>query len=359
MIAAPPLAGRRSELRAIVDAVTPPSPGSVVVTGEAGIGKSRLVTEAAAQAEVPFVTGWCQRLSSDLPFLPFLDLLRGMRELDGGRVVESAVRRCPGFVRVELAVLLPELGAGADDPDVIATGWRRQRLFDSVRRLLDEVHQATHAVAVVEDVHWADASSIELCDYLLTPGRCSMPLVLTCRADEAALDTLETIMNRAGANTVDLGPLTAAQTKELLGTVLGHAVTDARAQEVRRRTGGNAFFTEQLAAAAGDTPGAELPAGLRELLLRRVADTDAGQQRLIAALALCGRPVDEAAIAQISGWPADRIADVMRGLVRRRLVRSLPEGYVLRHALLGEAVAEELLGSERVALHRAIGGLPR
>ena len=93
MIAAPPLAGRRSELRAIVDAVTPPSPGSVVVTGEAGIGKSRLVTEAAAQAGVPFVTGWCQRLSSDLPFLPFLDLLRGMRELDGGRVVESAVRR--------------------------------------------------------------------------------------------------------------------------------------------------------------------------------------------------------------------------------------------------------------------------
>ena len=355
--AVPPLVGRLVELRTVLDAVSGAPSGSAgaLVTGEAGIGKSRLIAEAAATADASFVTGWCLRTASELPFLPFVDVLRGLQELDDGARLVSALDRCPGFVRDALAILLPELGSGPTGSEVPAEGWQRHRLFDSVRRVLGAVAADTPVVVVIEDVHWADSSTLDLCDYLLAPGRRgSVPVVLSCRDDETDPATLETIMNRDGLVRVPLAPLTRAQTREQLLALVGSTIGEGHVDDVYRRAGGNAFFTEQLASAADDRPGAALPAGLRAVLLGRIRDANADERSVLAVLALSDRAVAEADLTRVCGWTEQRVRAGVRGLADRRLVKVDANGYTLRHALLGEAVTAGLLAGERMELHAAL-----
>src|SRR6266487_5874254 len=121
------LAGRRRELRAAADALTGASGNvAMLVVGEAGIGKSRLVAAAAAQAEVTVLLGWCLHLDG-LPFLPVIDVLQGLAKVDEGQLLDSALADCPAFVRGEIVRLLPELDDTAEprrsEPD---DGWRSE-----------------------------------------------------------------------------------------------------------------------------------------------------------------------------------------------------------------------------------------
>lgn len=357
MIAAAPLAGRLVELRAVLDAVegADGTSAGALVTGEAGIGKSRLVTEAAAAADVAFITGWCLHTLSGLPFLPIVDVLRGLHRLDDGDGLATALGRCPGFVRDDLAVLLPELGSRETVDDVPLQGWRRHRLFDSIRRLLDAVSQQVPFVVVIEDVHWADSSTLELCDYLLASGRTTVPVILTCRADEMDLPTVETFMNRGRLFRVELAPLTRSQTRDQLIGLLGASISEGLVDEIYRRAGGNAFFTEQLASAADDRPGAPLPTGLRAVLVARIRDAEPDERAVLAAMAMSGRALTEPDLGRVCGWTMLRVRASLHGLVERRLVNADPSGFTLRHVLLGEAVSARLLAGERAELHLSLG----
>src|SRR6266496_3184992 len=112
MVVAAGLAGRRRELRAVTDALTGAADDvALLVVGEAGIGKSRLVAAAgtAAQDDVTVLPGWCLQLSDALPFLPVIDALRALSNVDDGRLLVSALDECPVFVRGEIVRLLPEI----------------------------------------------------------------------------------------------------------------------------------------------------------------------------------------------------------------------------------------------------------
>jgi tetratricopeptide (TPR) repeat protein len=360
VIAARPLAGRQAELRALLDAITGPSPVSAgaLVTGEAGIGKSRLVAEAAAAAPVPFVVGCCLRTSSDLPFLALIDIVRGLNRLHDGHDLSAAMDRCPAFVRDELAVLLPDLGSAPAGNSMPPAGWRRHRLFDSVRRTLEAFAQVMPIVVVIEDMHWADSSTVEICDYLLASGlRTPVPMVLTCRAEETDPATLEAIMTRSSLARIDLAPLTRSQTRDQLVTLLGEEISERQVDEVYRRAGGNAFFTEQLASAGLDRPGAPLPIELRAVLLGRIREAEPDERTLLAVLATSERAVTEVELDRVCGWAEHRVREGLRGLVERRLINIDRSGYTLRHALLGEAVSARLLAGERAELQGALGDL--
>lgn len=351
-----PLAGRDKPLRVLVDSVAPTGAGpGVVVLGEAGIGKTRLVAEARRVLQergVTTVSGACLRMSSSMPFLPIVDVLQAIASLIGGDVMASALQACPDMVRSELSLLVPELGEDADVPVHVDDQWRRLRLFDSIRRLLAAVAGQVSLVVIVKDVHWADPSTVQLLDYLLAPGhRTGVPFVITGRLDETDSSWVESV-TRAGLVRLELGLLDAVATRDEAGDLLGRPVTDAEAEQVYRRTGGHPFYVEQLVSASRSDDSAEIPAGLRPLLQARIAGAGEDERRLMALLSIAGRALDEAAIGLASGWTADHTEAVVRELRRRRLVAVSAGGCEIRHALLGEAVVEDMSGADRRALHR-------
>jgi predicted ATPase len=177
------LAGRVAELQAVSELPSGESaPAAMLVTGEAGVGKSRLVASAAdavSRADVVVLTGWCLPLSEGLPFLPVIDVLRALDQADGGRLLKDALAECPPFVRAEVGRLLPELAEPSGEPESVGSedGWRKQRLFEALRRLFAALGQLRPVAVVIEDVHWADASTLALLDYLLAPAA---PPVFRC-----------------------------------------------------------------------------------------------------------------------------------------------------------------------------------
>jgi AAA ATPase domain len=170
------LAGRVSELQEVSDLLSGESDrAAMLIIGEAGVGKSRLVAAAAdsiTRAGVVVLSGWCLPLSDGLPFLPVMEILRALGRVDDGRLVKDALAGCPPFVGAEVARLVPDLaeptsesGSGGSDD-----GWRKQRLFEALRRLLDAVAERHALAVVIEDVHWADTSTVGVIG-LLTGSR--------------------------------------------------------------------------------------------------------------------------------------------------------------------------------------------
>jgi DNA-binding CsgD family transcriptional regulator len=354
------LAGRHAELRVVTDTLGGESAAALLVVGEAGIGKSRLLAAAteAVAAEVAAVTGWCLQLSEGRPFLPVVDVLRGMAELDGGRLLKAAFADCPAFVRTDLARLLPELEdtppppatTGADDE------WRRHRLLEAVRQVVRAAGALRRMAMVIEDVHWADRSTLELLDYLLAPGHeTDVPFVISSRTEEApATGWLERAQRNSRIRRLDLPPLSRAETAEQIELLIGSRPTVEFVDETYRRTAGNAFFTEQLVSARG-----ALPSGLVSLLLSRTAQVSEAARQLLEVLAVAAEPLDEAALAEVSGLTAPEVRQALRDLLSLRLLRD-PDAagrHQLRNALLAEAVAGRLLPGERRELHVRVAEL--
>ena len=345
----------------LLDAVEGPNSGSgVAMWGEAGIGKTRLVTEASRvlhERGVATVFGACLRMSTTVPFLPVVDVLQQLLVLESGQLMTHALNRCPTFVRGELSALVPELVVNDSAPLVQSEddAWRRLRLFDATRRLLVAFGEQTPVVVVIEDLHWADPSTLELLDYLLAAGhRTGVPLVITGRLEEADAGWLESTVIHGGMVRLELGLLNLEETREQVAGLLNNTLGDRDAQRIYRRTGGHPFYVEQLVSAVGPSGGGELPAGLRSLLSARVADATNDERRVMALLAIAGRALAQGAIASACDWPVEQAEDVVRGLARRRLVDSASEGCKIRHALLGEIVMSEIASMERRSLHRSV-----
>jgi DNA-binding CsgD family transcriptional regulator len=358
------LAGRVRELREVTQVLT----GScehraMLVIGDAGVGKSRLVAAAAASVapDVLILSSWCLPLSHTVPFLAIVNVLREVDEAADDRLLAALLDNCPAFVGDEVFRLIPGGedapvdGAGASD------GWGKQRQFDALRLLFAALGKARPTGLVIEDVHWADPSTLELIDYLLTSARATdVPMVLTCRSEEASstalVGWLERLQRNPRVHRLDLTPLTEAETAEQIGLLLDQQPPRTFVAEIYRRSEGNAFFTEQLVASGHDR---EPPTGLMSLLLSRTAQVPGVGHELLAALAVGERPFDEASLVGLSQRSVSEVRDALRDLIGRRLIRHPDHAgrYQLRHALLAEAISHELLHSERVELHIRIAEL--
>jgi len=371
------LAGRSRELEAVVAVlVGDTDAAALVLAGEAGVGKSRLLAAAAgiaAESDVLVLTGRCLPLSRGLPFLPVVEVLRELSEVDDGALLKSVLSNCPEFVRRELVQVIPELEEPGE-PVASANvdeGWRRRRLFEALRRLLDALARARHVALVVEDVHWADPTTLEFLDYLLAARggvRDALPVVLTCRSEEtptpSLTDWLERLHRDPAARRLDLAAMSRAETAEQVELLLGARAPGLFVDELFARSEGNAFFTEQLVSSAGAGPAGRassggLPADLTTLLLSRTAEVSGVAGEIIAVLAVASRPLPEAALAQLCGRATGEVREGLRELLARRLLRhpDVADLFELRHALLAEAVRGELLPGERHDLHARIAQL--
>jgi DNA-binding CsgD family transcriptional regulator len=342
----------------------------MVVVGEAGVGKTRLLTEAVRQARSAGVTvlvGFCLPLTDSVPFLPVTEALRALGSAGGIPVAPAVLERCEPHVRSELARLIPVWGLTRDlGEQALVEGWRRGRLFSALRDLLAALSAENVCALVVEDVHWADATTLDFLAYLSAVDRDgAVPLVMTCREEE--MDPKRPVgrwfaelARREGVSQLSLGRLSRTEVAAQLRGLLNAAVPASLVDEVFARAGGNAFFTEQVVAhAAGEgvpTLRVVLPRSLARMLLAHVEAVGQDGREALMALAVAGRGLDEGLLTSITGLAGARLRVAVRELAAARLIdRPGVDGrYRLRHALVGEAVIADMLVGDRRERHAGI-----
>jgi ATP/maltotriose-dependent transcriptional regulator MalT len=367
-MSSPVLVGRSSQLSALESAlarVRRGSPSAVMVGGEAGVGKSRLIREFAGRsrgAGARVLVGGCLELGVDgLPFAPFISVLRELvRDLGAAGVA----RLLPGGSARELARLLPEFGepAGSDDG-----GEARARLFEQVLLLLERLADAGPVVLVVEDMHWADRSSRDLLAFLIRnqPSAVGVLMVVTYRSDDLHhAHPLRPLLAELGridwATRMDLGRLTRPDTGRLIAQIIGRGPDDDLLAAVYRRTEGNPLFVEALLDDGELVSG--LPESLRDLLVAAVRRLPEETQEVVRVASAGGYRISHGLVAAVTGLDDAALARALRPAVAANVLLADSDGYAFRHALIREAVHDELLPGERVHAHRrfaeAIGADP-
>ncbi|MEV4510908.1 AAA family ATPase [Dactylosporangium sp. NPDC049525] len=359
--------GRRREL-VILDSAFGGASRLVLVVGDAGVGKSRLVGEALRRARAAgalTVVCGCLPLVDKLPLLPVAQALTELDRAGDGRTLVSALDRLPGFVRTEVARLLPGLAEPAGMDGRPRGSWERERLFAAVARVLSEIAQGDPLVLLVEDLHWADAATLDLLTYLPAAAGPSLIVAVTCRGDEPGvgaevLDWLAQARRSALTVEVRLVALTRDETAEQAADLIGRPVPAPFVDELHARSEGNPFYTEQLVAAAltGATGPAValprvLPGGLADLLATRAGRVGGPARAVLAALAVAGRSLTEPSLCAVTGLAEQEVADALEELAAAKLLAPFDgdPGCRPRHALLAEAVLANLRPGERLALH--------
>jgi DNA-binding CsgD family transcriptional regulator len=332
-------------------------PGLVLVCGEAGVGKSRLLAEFAALAKATGATvtqGACVELAAGgLPYSPMVGALG-----DLARNIDQATFDWLGEpARAPLRRLVPELAlpGGALEPAVNAD--TRPVLFESAAGLLSRLSADRALVLIIEDLHWADRSTLDLLRYLVSATRnCRLLLVAAIRTDQPAPDVEHAVAEFGRdprVQRIDLGRLDRAETRALVEGILGVAPSVALLDRIYERSEGNPFFAEELLAAGPDASG--LTPGLRQVALSRVLDLSEDAQKVVRVVAVAGRPLDHARLESLCHLPNDDLIACLRESVRGYVLVSEPgsDCYSFRHALVREVVYEDTLPGERRRIHLA------
>jgi DNA-binding CsgD family transcriptional regulator/tetratricopeptide (TPR) repeat protein len=367
------LIGRGAEqarLAAALDAAVAGHGSTVIVGGEAGIGKSRLVAglaEIARGRGATVLSGACLPAGSGaIPYAPFVEALRGLT-----RSVEPArLAALLGPARNEVARLLPEVAPRTDDAPTRLEFDRagQTRLFEAVLGVIERQARHGPVVLVIEDIQWADDGTRGLLGFLSRNLRNAPVLLLvTFRTGEAdrrdrALAFVAELERDEWVARLDLKGLERRDVAALLRMLADAPPSTATVDDVMDRTAGNPFFVEQLAATL-ERGGhdRDLPPELRDILLARLAGLPDDTQRLLRAASAAGRRVDEALLAAVLEVPDQAVADALRPAISQGILVDADRdegfgGYAFRHALLAEIANGELLHGERDRLHAAFGG---
>lgn len=366
----PVFVGRTDELGVLNEALAraaggdaPPAstaagePQALLLGGEAGVGKTRLLEEfaaAAAREGAVVVSGGCVEIGADgLPFAPFSTALRALR-----RILPDEFAAAAAGQEEELARLLPELGETPRGQRYDEQGMAR--LFELTARLLERVAADRTVVVALEDLHWADASTRHLLAYLfrtLRTGR--LVVVASYRADDihrrhplrpllAELDRLRTVRR------IELGRFSRAEVGRQIAGILAHEPDPAQVDEIFARSDGNAFFVEELAVAAHEGCRTGLTDTLRDLLLVRVEGLPESAQRVARIVAEGGSTVEYRLLAAVARLAEDDLIEALRAAVGANILLASPggDGYRFRHSLVREAVSDDLLPGERSRFNR-------
>jgi DNA-binding CsgD family transcriptional regulator/tetratricopeptide (TPR) repeat protein len=357
------LVGRAAEaaqLWAVFERARAGSPAAVVVAGEAGVGKTRLVTELLGRVRAQgalALAGGCLDVGEGV--VAYAPLVEALRSLDG-TVDPAELDRVLGGARAELARLVPELGAQAGAEAAAGAGALLPgRLFELLLGVLHRLAARGPLLLVVEDLHWADQSTRDLLSFLVRNLRAGVALVLTYRSDELhrrhPLRPFLAELDRSGrTERLDLGRLGRRELGELLAGILGEPAPAALAREILARSQGNPFFAEELLAARAGRSG-ELPEALRDLLLARAEALPQAARHLLQVAAVAGQRVDHHLLADVAAQPPEGLVELLREAVAHHLlvVEGGSGGYAFRHALVQEAIYDDLLPVQRPPLHAA------
>jgi predicted ATPase/DNA-binding CsgD family transcriptional regulator len=369
-VVSPVFIGRREELASLagqLERAKAKDPAFALIGGEAGVGKTRLTRELASLAagqDCCVLTGQCVELGGEgLPLAPLVDALRTMaRAMPPDLLAEVLGPAAPALSR-----LLPELAratvAAVSSPAEPANDdMSKAQLLEHVLGTLDRLSGVQPVLLVVEDLHWADQSTLDLVAFLFRSLRQSRVMIaVTYRSDELhrrhPLRPLLTSWERdRSINRVGLSRFSWDEVAAQLGAILGQRPAPAVTETVFDRSGGNAYLVEELAGAvaAGGDP-ADLPPSLADVLLSRVDALTANAQKLLRTASVAGRAVPDGLLAEVAGLDEAELLRALREAVDGHLLVVDPSGhgYAFRHALTRDAVYEDILPGERGRLHAA------
>ncbi|MER8036137.1 ATP-binding protein [Streptomyces hydrogenans] len=363
--------GRVREKDVLVDAALRPSSG-VFVEGEAGVGKSRLVREAAEELERRgrrVVTGFCHPLREPLPYGPVVDALRSVQHwLPGGSLPEETA------VLARLLQDRPDTGAALP-----ARGSPQERtaLLRDMRRLLEA---AGPVVLIVEDAHWIDDATRDLLVLLARDPVDRLCLLVTYRPEEPPSGAAGGIAYRpppgSGRVLLRLEPLDESAVRELAASALGEAATPQLVAALFRRSGGLPLVAEEDLLTLRDHQavdghghvarlrGAEVPRGLQEAVTERLAALTEPASAAVAAAAVLAVPVAEDLLCQVAGLDAEQGFTGLVESLRASVLSEVENGrYAFRHVLARQVAYERLPGPVRRRLHanavRVLDRLPQ
>jgi hypothetical protein len=331
------LVGRDAALQQVRRAL---AGGSLFVRGEAGMGKTALLRAAVAESDAHL--GWGTCVERGAPgYWPWTQALSGLVRAVGLEHAQQAA----GHDRGLLAALVPALGdARAADP----TDRERLLQLDATVSWLMALASERPVIVVLDDLQWADASSLALLEQLVTrPRHGQLSLVGAYRAGEAPVE-----LDRAAAlgEHLVLGGLDRAATAELVRRVLGPAATDALVDRVHARAAGHPLFTRELALAQSE--GGALPTAVRQAVAYRVGALSPDTQDVLTTAALVGNTVPPELLAEVHG---DRqVVDIaLDDALRAGLVQGGDE-WRFTHDVFREAIVDDVSTAERTARHAAI-----
>ena len=372
-VVSPVFIGRREELASLVaqlERAKEKDPAFALIGGEAGVGKTRLTRELAALAadkDCCVLTGQCVEIGgAGLPLAPLVDALRALaRTLPPDPLAEvlgpaapALSRLLPELDRVTAAASSAAYGPGAGAGDDVS----KAQLLEHVLGTLDRLSRLRPVLLTIEDLHWADQSTLDLVAFMFRSLRQSRVMIAaTYRSDELhrrhPLRPLLTSWERdRSIGKLSLSHFSRDEVAAQLGGILGQRPTPAVTDTVFDRSGGNAYLVEELAGAvaAGGDP-ADLPPSLADVLLSRVDALTADAQRLLRTASVAGRAVTDGLLAEVAGLHEAELLRALRETVDGHLLVVDPDGpgYAFRHALTRDAVYEDMLPGERVRLHAA------
>ena len=354
------LVGRADELRAVQDAWDQARSGRLrvaMVLGEPGIGKTRIVAELCRRAHADGATVLLGRSHEDTmaPYQPFVEAL------------SQYVAACPidelrlqmGPRRGVLAKLVPELGAGVNEPSGSDASAERYALLDAVGSLLREVARTRPAILVLDDLHWADDASLLLLRHVARAAADAPLLILgTYRATEVhendALSAALAELRRARVlDSIALGGLAADDVAALIRG-LGAELPQEVAHAVARRTEGNPFFVEEIVRHVDAGGQLSVPESITDLLRRRLRQLGDRTQRVLSAAAVLGREFDLAVLERVSGSDGEALLEAIDAALAEHVLVAVPGvvgRFAFSHALIRETIYEQLSAARRPGLH--------
>ncbi len=351
---------------------------TLLLAGEAGIGKSRLIAEIKTgirRDAMLTLQGNCFEPDRSLPYGPLIDALRALLAI----VTPTELMRDAGTYATEYARLLPELVAylppGAIAP-LISPEQEKRRLFEALVHLLSRLSARQPLLLVAEDIHWADDTSLEFLTFLARRlPQLPILLLLTYRSDEQHTQLqhfLAQLDRERLASEIALAPLSSAEVEEMLHVIfqLQRPVRHEFLDAMYNLTEGNPFFIEEVlhALLADDeiyysSEGWErkplndlnIPRSVQDAVRRRSEHLSVAARQILAFAAVVGQRFEFALLQHLCGCEEAALLDLLKELIAAQLVvEQSAERFAFRHALTRQAVYSELLERERRTMHRTI-----
>ncbi|MFE6713507.1 ATP-binding protein [Streptomyces sp. NPDC057695] len=358
-----PFVGRERELGLLLAAVGRP-PAVILIEGEGGIGKSRLVREAGkvlAADSRPVLVGQCQPLREPLPYGPVVDALRKA----GPWLPAGDLPPATGA----LAPLLPDLADRLPEPPprVPDTLTERQRILQGVRSLLGAVG---HVVLVIEDLHWVDTATRELLLLLARDLPEGLSLLLTYRPEDLpprtpVLGSAYRRLPGGSGTTIRLARLVEKDIRKLAASALGKRATPRLEDVLYTRSEGLPLVVEEdliTLSEQGGRPGPrdaralerlEVPAGLREAVTERLERLSPAATSVVDTAAVLAVPATEELLVRLAGLEPAGGAAALTEVLRASVLREGPTGwYGFRHHLAQQVAYQHIPGPDRTRLHR-------
>lgn len=355
--------GRTRDLEALEDAANAALAGNgrlVTLRGEAGIGKTRLLAELERrlrQRGVSVGRGWCSEDGGSPPFWPWRRLAVNLRR--DGLLAEPVLASLAGIL-APLVAELPATSGGRRRREPDPEPGARYRLFDATYRLLAESARPNGLVLLLDDMHAADAASLQLLAHLARelPGT-RLLVVAAFREPAAVTDAVRTRVAGALASLPQVGAIRLERLEHedaeiLVRRVAGPAASAERVEAAVRRAEGNPFFLRELARADGPSA-ARIPAAVRDALRSRIERLPEATQQALAAGAIVGREFSPDLLAGVLGIGLAQVRSALAEAEREGLVAESPRGFAFEHALVAETLRSSLGPARRSDLHLRIG----